>query len=291
MEEIVGEVLKAGKFVGKVRVGDIVGLGPNYNSCQQCESCEAGEEQYCSNDVTETYNTPDRLYTELKPTGPITQGGYSNIIVASENYVIRVPRNAPEELVAPLLCAGATMWTPLKALGINASHRVGIAGYGGLGNIGAKLSKAMGAETIVITTTEDKLDDSIANGADQALLAWDREVLEKYQETFDLIICTIPFPHDSTPYVKMLKPHGTIWIVGTLMPMAVDFDLICRKGRIVRGSSTAGIAETQACVDFCVANNIYPDVEVILPEQLNATREGILSKRVRYRYVADIREM
>lgn len=289
--EIVGEVVKVGSnsntFGFKFRVGDIVGLGPNYNSCESCLQCEKGFEQYCENEVTETYNMPDRLPGELKATGPITQGGYSNVIVVDERFVIRIPSGAPLDRVAPILCAGATMWTPLKYMGITSGHRVGIAGYGGLGNIGAKIAKSTGAEVIVITTTADKFDDAAEVSYD-VLLAWDRQSLEKYKETFDLIICTIPFPHDSTPYMELIKPLGTMWIVGVMMPMSVDFDRLCRRGKIIRGSSTAGIADTQECMDYCVSKNIYPDVTVISPHDLNATRERIVNKEVRYRYVVDM---
>lgn len=148
----------------------MAGLGPNYNSCRECDQCHGGFEQYCENDVVETYNMPDRLPGELKPTGPITQGGYSDLIVANEDFVLKMPEGVDLERVAPLLCAGATMYTPLKQTGTKVGHRVGIAGCGGLGHIGVKLAKSMGAEVIVLTHTPEKLQDSLELGADKALL-------------------------------------------------------------------------------------------------------------------------
>ncbi|CAH6421293.1 Alcohol dehydrogenase GroES [uncultured virus] len=290
--EIVGIVKQVGSSVKKFRVGDAVGLGPNYNSCRSCSQCQSHQEQYCASEVTETYNMPDRRVEELErpvvATGPITQGGFSSLIVADERYLLRVPKNAPMEKVAPLLCAGATMWTPLTEMRVGRGVRVGIAGYGGLGNIGAKLAKSMGAEVIILTTTQDKLQDAISRGADQALWVLDLELLDKYKETFDLIICTIPFRHDMDPYLELLKPTATMWVVGAMMPVDVDFDKLNRRGKIIRGSSTAGIASTQQCIDYCIANNIYPDVELISIQDLQGTREGIVTRQVRYRYVVDM---
>ena len=286
--EIIGRVVKVGNAVTKFRVGDLAALGPNLDSCKQCDQCNAGFEQYCLNDVTETYNMPERLPGEIKPTGPVTQGGYSNVIVANQRYVLNVPANSDLAKLAPILCAGATMYTPLKYCGLPAGSRIGIAGFGGLGNIGAKLTKSMGYELIVLTTTPAKLQDAINLGADQALVATDLTVMDAYRQTFDMIICTIPFRHDINMYNELLKPHGIMWIVGAMIPMTVDFDIVNRKGRIVRGSSTAGIPDTQECINYCVQNNIYPDIELISIADINATHERIVNKEVRYRYVVDM---
>ena len=286
--EIVGRVVKIGNRVSKFKVGDLAGLGPNYDSCQQCEECNAGFEQYCKNDVTETYNMPERLPGEIKGTGAITQGGYSNIIVANERYVLNIPTGANPALLAPILCAGATMYTPLKYCGLPPDARIGIAGLGGLGNIGSKLTKSMGYELIVLTTTPDKIQDSIDLGADQGLLATNLDVMDAYKLSFDLIICTIPFRHDINMYIELLKPHGVMWVVGAMIPMTVDFDIVNRKGRVVRGSSTAGITDTQECINYCVENDIYPNIQLISIGELNATHEKIVNKEVRYRYVVDM---
>jgi uncharacterized zinc-type alcohol dehydrogenase-like protein len=234
---------------------------------------------------------PDRLPGELLPTGPITQGGYSTVIVVDEHYVIRIDKRAEIETVAPLLCAGATTWTPLTTMNVRRGDRVGIAGYGGLGNIGTKIGASMGAEMIVLTTTQDKLDDAVSRGASDSLWILDLSLLEQYKSTFDLIICTIPFRHDMDTYLDLLKPLGTMWIVGVMMPLTIDFDRVNRMGKIIRGSSTAGIASTQECLDYCIERGIYPDTQLIDVKDLNATREAIVTRQVRYRYVVDMKSI
>lgn len=287
--EIVGRVAKIGASVKKFKVGDMAALGPNYNSCGQCPQCEQDNEQYCAFHVTETYNMPDRKPGEKERTGPITYGGYSNVIVVNERYAINVPSDAPADKVAPLLCAGATMYTPLKTLGIGAGHRVGIVGIGGLGHIGIKLAKAFGAEVFALTHTLAKVQKLSSLGANQTIFIGDMDELRKYEGTFDLIIDTVPFNHDLMPYVMLTKPNSTLWIVGSMFTMAADFNLINRGGRIVRGSSTAGIAGTQECVDFCITNNIYPDIELINIKNINETHRKLLLSEVKYRYVIDMK--
>lgn len=286
--EIVGTVVKIGSNVSRFQIGDSVALGPNYNSCRQCSQCNTGFEQYCLNDVTETYNMPDRKLGEIKPTGPVTQGGYSNIIVANQYYLLKIPNSAPLDRVAPLACAGATVYTPLKYSGVQPGNRIGIAGCGGLGHFGIKLAKALGFEVIALTRTKEKLNDLKRLGADQALYVPDADSLQAYEMTFDLIIDTIPFNHDLMPYLNLIKPHGTLWIVGSFFTMATDFDITNRKGRIIRGSSTAGISDTQELVDLCINNDIYPEIQVIKIKDINATHEKLVTSQVRYRYVIDM---
>lgn len=286
--EITGRVVKVGSKVSKFKVGDMAALGPNYNSCGKCLNCKNDAEQYCAFNVTETYNMPDRKPGELHRTGPITYGGFSNIIVVREQYAITLPKNAPIDKVAPILCAGATMYTPLKTLGIGKGHRVGILGIGGLGHIGVKLAKAFGAEVIALTHTLLKVGKLDALGADKTIFIGDLDELRKYEGTFDLIIDTVPFNHDLMPFVALLKPNSTLWIVGSFFPMAGDFNLINRRGVIIRGSSTAGIASTQECVNFCINNNIYPDIQKIDIKELNGTHKKLLLSEVKYRYVIDM---
>ena len=289
--EITGKVAKIGNSVTKFRVGDNVALGPNYNSCRTCKQCQMHHEQYCLNDVTETYNMPDYKPGELKPTGPITYGGYSNVIVAPEHFLIKLPDNAPLDRVAPLLCAGITMYTPLKYCDIKSGDRVGIAGIGGLGHLGIKLAKSFGAEVFALTQTPDKLDDAINLGADHAILVKDNDALRAVEASFDLVIDTIPFNHDLFPYLNLIKPNKTLWIVGSFFTMAVDFELVNRKGRIIRGSSTGNISDTQECVDYCIQNNIYPNIIKIQAnaDEINATHRKLLLSEVKYRYVIDLK--
>ncbi|XWV26645.1 alcohol dehydrogenase [Tupanvirus soda lake] len=286
--EITGQVLKVGKNVTKFKVGDYVAVGPNYNSCRRCCQCDNGFEQYCLNDTTEVYNMPDRRDGELKPTGPITYGGYSNIIVVNEYYVLSLPEGTKLDKIAPVLCAGATMYTPLKYMNIKKGSRVGIAGIGGLGHIGIKLAKALGAEVVAITRTPDKLSDAKRLGSDESLLVTDMDSLKPYHNWFDLIIDTIPFNHDLMPYIDLIAPQGTLWIIGSFFSMATDFNLVNRSGRIIRGSSIAGIADTQEIINLCVENNIYPEIIPIKIQDLNNTHHNIINSKVRYRYVVDM---
>lgn len=211
--EIVGIISKIGNSVKNFKVGDYAGLGTNFNSCKSCNSCKKNDVEYCEYGVTETYNSPDRKYEgELYATGDITQGGYSNVIVANENYLITLPKKSKKNLaeISPLLCAGVTVYNPLKFLldKKGPKARVGIAGVGGLGSTAIKIGKALGLEVIALTRTEDKLENCIELGADEALLATDLDVMKLHNNTFDMILCTIPFPHDSTPYIHLLKMKG-----------------------------------------------------------------------------------
>ena len=288
--EITGIVVKVGQSVKKFKINDRVAVGPNYNSCRKCHQCKTGHEQYCENDVTETYNMPDRkISDDLKPTGPITYGGYSNIIVVSEHFVFKLPDDASLDAVAPLLCAGVTMYTPLKELKIGKGSKVGIAGIGGLGHIGIKIARKIGAEVIALTRTQEKLSDAIALGASESLLMSDTDAVKLHENTCDLIIDTIPFNHDITPYLNLLKINGGIlWIVGSFFTIATDFDIVNRKGKIIRGSSTAGTIDTQEFLNFCIKENLYPEVEIINIRDINKTHHYLVTSKVRYRYVIDM---
>lgn len=284
--EITGLVMKVGSAVKKFKVNDKVAVGPNYNSCRKCAQCKSGHEQYCINDVTETYNMPDRIGNELKPTGPITYGGYSNVIVVSEHFVFKLPDNMPLDVAAPLLCAGVTMYTPLKELNVKPGMKIGIAGIGGLGHIGIKIAKAFRSTVVALTRTPDKVKDAIRLGADISLLVSDMDSLKPHEGTCDLIIDTIPFDHDMSPYLNLLKNNGgVLWIVGSFFTMATDFNIVNRKGKIIRGSSTAGVPDTQEFIDFCAKYQIYPQIVLIDIKDINGTHKSIVTNEIRYRYV------
>lgn len=286
--EITGKVLKIGKGVTKFREGQNIAVGPNYSSCRQCAMCKSNFENYCINQVTETYNFPDRFPGQIEATGPISQGGNSNIIVVNENYAVAVPDGMPLDKCAPLLCAGITMYQPLKYLGIKQGDRVGIAGCGGLGHLGIKLAKAMGTEVIVLTRTPWKLEDSLRLGADKSVLVTDLDTLNKFHDTFDCIIDTIPFKHDLDPYVKLLRPLGTLCITGAFYCLSPDFNIVNRKGRTIRGFSTGGIADTQELINLCAENNILPEINLININDINKTHNPIINSQVKYRYVIDM---
>lgn len=286
--EITGQIIKMGNKVTKFNLGDYVGTNSNHNSCRKCEECKHGRVQYCLNDTVEVYNCPDYVGNEKRPTGPITRGGYSNIIVVDEKYVYTIPTGAPLDKIAPLLCAGATMYTPIKYFGVTKNTRVGIAGCGGVGHMGIKLAKSFGAEVIALTSSPDKLDDLVRLGADEAYLISDTDKLKKYESMFDLIIDTIPFDHDLSPYVMLLKPRHVLWIIGSLFGMTVDFDMVIRKGLSIHTSVLADLRDVQEVINYCVDKNIYPEIEMIDMKDINGTHEKILTSKVRYRFVIDM---
>lgn len=286
--EITGIVIAIGLAVRKFKVGDSVGLGPAYNSCRRCEQCLSSNVQYCLNDLTETYNFPDRLGDELKPTGPVTHGGYSTVIVADQHYVFSIPQDAPLEKIAPLLCAGLTMWTPLITIGVDSKNKVGIIGIGGLGHIGVKLAKALGATVIAFTHTAEKLQDIRALGADDVVLSSDLKRMKEYEGKLDLIIDTIPFNHDLTMYINLVRPAGVFWNIGSLMVMATDFELLGRMNIAIKGSILGSLQDSQDLINFCVERGIYPEVKLIGASEINDTHRKIVESEVRYRYVIDI---
>jgi uncharacterized zinc-type alcohol dehydrogenase-like protein len=285
--EVSGKVIKIGSKVTKFVVGDHVAMGPNYNSCLQCPQCTKGFVEYCDNDLTEIYNSPDRRPGELKPTGAITYGGYSNVIIIREQFAFKIPNNIPLDRVAPLLCAGVTMYFPLKYFGVKPGDKVAIAGIGGLGHMGIKLAKAMGAHVTALTRTVEKLSDSKRLGADDAFLIYD-DKLKPYLNTFDLVIDTIPFAHDSSPYLDLIKTMGTYWNIGCFYTQAIDMDKVNRKAKIIRGSIMAGIPDTAELIEFCINNNIYPETQIIDIKDINKTHEMLKTSKVRYRYVIDM---
>lgn len=293
--EIIGIVIYVGENVKKFKLGDYAVLGPNYNSCKSCNQCQNGSIQYCEYEVTETYNSYDRSYDGEKiPTGSITQGGFSNYIVANEDYLFTIPKNISNNIlpyIAPLVCSGITMYTPLKNFEWNKNYkpRVGIVGIGGLGSIGLKIAKAMEYEVFALTRTKEKLQDSIRMGADVSLWTIDLDLLKKYNDTFDLIISTVPFQHDLNPYLELLKTEGLFWNVGNFFSNAVDLEIINRKNIKIEGSCSGNLQDTQKLIDLCVYNEIYPEIQLINMNQLSMVHKNILNSNVRYRYVVDVK--
>jgi Zn-dependent alcohol dehydrogenases len=286
--EMTGIVIGLGKKVSNFNIGDKVALSPLYNSCGICDNCKNSHEQYCENDATETYNMPDRGPGDIKPVGPITQGGYSNIMVVNEKFLFKFPDNLPMDSGAPLLCAGITVYNAVKTLGIQPGQVLGVAGIGGLGSTLLKLCRILDIKTIALTTTEWKLKDSLRLGAQKAVLMKDRETLEKMEGTLDFIIDTIPFAHEIDDYLKLLKLFGTHCVVGAFFSQNVDFNTVIRKGKIIRASNIGSIRETTDFLNFCSRNNFYPEIELIQFDKLNETRDNLLKSKAKYRYVIDI---
>ncbi|GLR68744.1 zinc-binding dehydrogenase [Acidocella aquatica] len=281
--EIVGRVTSVGAGVSKYKVGDHVGVGCLVDSCGTCPSCAEGLEQYCDTGAVGTYGG-----TEPVIGGP-THGGYSSSIVVDQSFVLRMPEGMDLASSAPLLCAGITLYSPLRHWGAGPGKKVGIIGLGGLGHMGVKLSHAMGAQTVLFTTSPGKVDDGKRLGAEEVVISKDAAQMSAHTESFDLIIDTVSASHDLTPYFNLLKREGTMVQVGAPehpLPIAV-FPLIMKR-RNFAGSMIGGIPETQEMLDFCAAHGITADVEIIPIQKINEAYERMLQSDVKYRFSIDM---
>lgn len=285
--EIVGIVRKTGPAVTGFKPGDTVGVGCMVDSCQQCENCHDGYEQYCNNGFTATYNS------EEKHTGGVTYGGYSNNIVVDEKFVLRVDKSLDLAAVAPLLCAGITTYSPLRHWGVKPGHKVAIVGLGGLGHMGVKLAKAMGAEVTMITTSPGKVADAQRLGADRVIISRNKEEMKANRNTFDFILNTIAAPHNLDAYASLLRRDGTMTLVGIPAEPhpSPSVGVLVDKRRSIAGSLIGGIAETQEMLDFCAEHEITADIELIDIKDINAAYERMLSSDVKYRFVLDMQTL
>jgi uncharacterized zinc-type alcohol dehydrogenase-like protein len=282
--EIVGRVTAAGRDVRGVKEGDLVGVGCMVDSCRECPSCARGLEQYCDRGFTGTYGGTE------KETGRPTQGGYSDTIVVDEAFVLRVPENCDPAATAPLLCAGITTYSPLRAFGVKAGQRVGVVGLGGLGHMGVKLARAMGAEVALFTTSPGKADDARRLGATEVIVSRDPQAMAGAANSLDLILDTVSAPHDVEALMNTLRLDGTLVLLGgSPQPHASPgaFTFIMRRRRMA-GSLIGGIPETQEMLDFCAEHNVGADVEVIPASAINDAYERMLRSDVKYRFVIDV---
>lgn len=282
--EIVGKITKVGSAVTKFKVGDLAGVGCLVGSCQTCDSCKKDLEQYCSNGWIGTYNSEDKYL------GGQTFGGYSQKVVVEEHFVLKVPTNLNLAAVAPLLCAGITTWSPLKHWKVGKGSKVAVVGLGGLGHMALKLANALGAEVTLFSRTPDKIQDAKDLGAHNVVISTDEEQMKAAMGTFDVIIDTVPMLHDINPYVATLNTSGTLVLVGYLGPLDPFLNtvpmILGRKS--VAGSLIGGIAETQEMLDFCGANNIVSEIEIIKMQEINKAYERMLKSDVKYRFVIDM---
>ncbi len=286
--EIAGRVVAVGKDVTKFKVGDYAGVGCIINSCHVCDYCLNGQEHYCSESVS-TYHDHDP-YHNNEP----TQGGYSDNIVVSQDYAIAIPANADMEKVAPLLCAGITTYSPIKYAGVKSGDKVGVAGFGGLGNMAVKYLKALCADVTVFDISEDKREAAKEMGASRYVNVNDSAAMASIANEFDFIISTIPSAYDPMTYMKMLKWNGQMCIVG--IPSAKDMPQLSMRSfigmanRRLFGSRIGSIGETQEMMDYSVAHGIYPDVEVIKADAdlITDAYEKVKNGEVKFRYVIDM---
>jgi alcohol dehydrogenase (NADP+) len=283
--EIVGRVARVGGQVSKFRTGDLVGVGCLVDSCRVCASCKEGLEQYCENGFTGTYNGPEQ------GTGNNTYGGYSNRIVVDEKFVLKI-RHPEEQLaaVAPLLCAGITTWSPLRKWEVGPGQTVGVVGLGGLGHMGVKLARALGAHVVLFTTSPNKAADAIKLGAHEVVVSTDRKAMAAQRNRFEFILNTVAAPHDLDPFLGMLKRDGSLVLVGapsTPHSSPGVFNLIFKR-RSLAGSLIGGIAETQEMLDFCAKHGIVSDIEMIPIASINDAYERMLKSDVKYRFVIDM---
>lgn len=280
--EIVGTVTDVGPAVTKYAKGDRVAIGCLVDSCQKCEFCHGDQEQFCVEGSTFTYGVPDRY-------GELTQGGYSDHIVCREEFVCKVPDGMDMAHAAPLLCAGITTYSPLKRWGVKQGDRVAVAGLGGLGHMAVKLAVAMGAEVTVLTTSPGKAEAAKAVGASDVLISTDPAAMEAAMGRFHFIIDTIPVTHEVDPYATLLRPNGSMVIVGALEPLPSfsGFNLIFGN-RVIAGSAIGGIAETQEMLDFCAEHGILPEIEVITGDRIPEAWETLAKGDMPHRYVIDV---
>jgi len=280
--EIIGRVTKVGSAVTRFKAGDRVGVGCLVGSDGTCPACKEGLEQYCAGMVL-TYNSPDA------DTGKVTYGGYSDSIVVDQHFVLRVPENLDAAAAAPLLCAGITTWSPLRHWGVTKGKKVGIVGLGGLGHMGVKFAHALGAHTVVFTTSPGKREDALRLGADEVVVSRDANEMQKHAGSFDFILDAVSAEHDINAYIHLLKRDGNMTLVGAPdkpLPLS-SFGLIFGR-RSVSGSLIGGIAETQEMLDFCGEHNITSDVEVIPIQKINEAYERMLKSDVKYRFSIDM---
>jgi uncharacterized zinc-type alcohol dehydrogenase-like protein len=293
--EIVGRVSRADAAVTRHRIGDLVGVGCMIESCRHCEACEAGDQNYCEgpNSWLATYNGPMVPATQA-PNGTNqygrdnTYGGYSNVIVVHEDFALKIPPALKPEVAAPILCAGVTTYAPMKHWGVKPGDRVGIIGFGGLGDMAAKLARAMGAEVTVFTSHTEKLAEAEKLGI-KGVLEHDAEAMRALKSRFDFMLSTIPQGHDLNPFVPLLKRDKTLCVVGALEKLApVNNMQVAAHRKSLAGSLIGNLADTQEVLDFCAEHGIGPDIEVIPIQEINDAYHRVEYGDVRFRYVIDM---
>ncbi|WP_243396390.1 NAD(P)-dependent alcohol dehydrogenase [Leptospira hartskeerlii] len=281
--EIVGKITRIGNQVTDFKVGDFVAVGCIVDSCHECENCKEGEEQFCNSFPTFSFNSPDKYL------GGMTFGGFSQTYVCEDKYVLHMPEFKDLAAAAPLLCAGITVYSPLKHWGAGIGKKVGILGIGGLGHVAIKIAKAMGAEVIVFTTSTAKVRDAKRLGADHAILSSDEGQMKTYAGQLHFIIDTVSAQHDVNTYLNLLRRDGSLVLVGLPpKPLEVGAFNVVMGRKSFSGSNIGGIRETQEMLDFCAKHNITADIELIKVKDVNEAFERLEKGDVKYRFVIDM---
>ena len=280
--EIAGTVAAVGAEVSKHRVGDRVGVGCFVDSCRVCDNCRAGEEQYCVQGMVNTYGGTDKE-------GQPTVGGYSTRIVVDEDYVLRIPEGVGLDVAAPLLCAGTTLYSPLRHWGAGPGVKVAVVGLGGLGHMGVKLAAAMGAEVTVLSQSLKKQEDALRLGAHHYAATSDEGTFERLASSFDLVVSTVSATVDLDAHLGLLRLNGTLVNVGAPEEsLSVSPFSLFTNRRSLAGSSIGGTRQTQEMLDFCAEHGLGAEVEVIRGDEIDAAWERVVASDVRYRFVIDI---
>ncbi len=281
--EIVGRVTQVGAEVTTFKIGDLAGVGCLVDSCRTCPSCSRGLEQYCTTAPIFTYNSDDRF------TGRKTYGGYSESIVVDKAFALHISDKLDLAATAPLLCAGITTYSPLKHWKVGPGQRVGIVGLGGLGHMGVKFARAMGAHVTLFTTSASKVNDGLRLGADEVVISTDSQEMGKRRGTFDFILDAVSASHDINAYLDLVKLDGTVTLVGLPEnPLSVGaFNLVAPRKNLT-GSCIGGLGETQEMLDFCAEHQIVSDVEMIPIQKINEAYERMIKSDVKYRFVIDM---
>ncbi len=280
--EIVGRVTKVGSEVTRFRPGDLAGVGCLVDSDGTCPECQANLEQFCPNS-TFTYNAPD------KHLGGVTYGGYSDSVVVDERFVLRIPSNLDLAGAAPLLCAGITTWSPMRRQGVGKDKKVGVVGLGGLGHMGVKFARALGAHVVVFTTSPGKREDALRLGAHEVVVSRNADELQKHAGSFDFILDAVSAVHDVNAYIQLLRRDGNLTLVGAPdKPHAVSAFGLIFGNKSLSGSLIGGIRQTQEMLDFCGEHGITADVEVIPIQKVNEAYDRLLRQDVKYRFSIDM---
>jgi alcohol dehydrogenase (NADP+) len=281
--EIIGRATAVGAQVQKFKVGDTVGVGCMVDSCRTCANCKEDLEQFCEIATVFTYNSPD------KHTNGITYGGYSDRIVVDEAFVLKVPPNLDLAATAPLLCAGITTYSPMHHHNVTKGQKVGVVGLGGLGHMGVKIAKALGAHVVVFTTSSNKVEDAMRLGADEVVNSKNADEMKKHLKSFHFILDTVSAQHDINAYLLLLKRDGNLTQVGVPPePLSLNVGSLVFGRRSLSGSLIGGIKETQEMLDFCGKHNITADIELIPIQKINEAYDRLVKSDVKYRFVIDM---